>query len=113
MHNAIFQTIAEQLMEDERLRSNLDDDQAKIVLDWAIAWLGAQIHAARDAVAAQQIGRDELARVRDALKAVNAAARAERAALPKILAALRDAQAKSSPAQVLTMLNAPAPRANR
>ncbi|MBI3914311.1 MAG: hypothetical protein HY327_09035 [Chloroflexi bacterium] len=92
MGNAILQGVAEQLMEDERLRSNLDDDEAKIVLDWAIAWLGAQINAAADAPAAAQIAGAELGRVRDALKAVNASAKEQRPALPKIIAALRDAK---------------------
>lgn len=108
MHDAILQGVAEQLMEDERLRSNLDDDQAKIVLDWALAWMGAQINAAPDAPAAEQIARAELARVRDALRAVNALARAKPAAMPKILAALREAQPSQqlpSPAQLMAMLN--------
>ncbi|MBI3914308.1 MAG: hypothetical protein HY327_09020 [Chloroflexi bacterium] len=113
MHNAILQSVAEQLMEDERLRSHLDDDEAKIVLDWAMAWLGAQVNAAADAPAAAQIASAELARVRDALKAMNVAAKESSAAMPQILAALCDAQSKSSPAQVLAMLNAPVPRANR
>ena len=110
MPNAILQGVAEQLMEDERLRSNLDDVQAKIVLDWAIAWMGAQVNAAADAPAAAQIAGAELARVRDALRAVNASAKEERAAMPKILAALRDAkpsQRLPSPAQETDMLNAP------
>jgi hypothetical protein len=91
MHDAILQSVAEQLMEDERLRSNLDDDQAKIVLDWAIAWMGAQVNAAADAPAAAQIAGAELGRVRDVLKAINAAAKAGHAAVPQIFAALREA----------------------
>ncbi len=47
---------------------------------------------AADAPAAAQIAGAELAR--DALKAVNAAAKDSSAAMPLILAALRDAQAK-------------------
>ncbi len=54
--------------------------------------MGAQINPAADAPAAAQIAGAELARVRDALKAVNASAKEKRAAVPKILAALRDAQ---------------------
>ncbi len=113
MHDAILQGVAEQLMEDERLRSNLDDDEAKIILDWAIAWLGAQITPAADAPTAAQIAGAELARVRDALKAVNASAKESSAAVPEIFAALRDAKSRPTPAQLLAMLNAPAPRASR
>ncbi len=92
-------------------------------------WLGAQIRPAADAPilrlplhsvqgfgsgqAAAQIAGAELARARDALKAVNASAKESGAAAPEIIAARRDAQSKSSPAQLLAMLNVPAPRASR
>ncbi len=78
---------------------------------WASAWLGAQINAAADAPVAAQIAGAELARVRDVLKAVNAHAKHASAAMPQILAALRDTKPSErlpSPAQLMDMLNAPA-----
>ena len=70
----IVQRAAENLYGDERLRSNLTDGEAKIVLDWAVKWIGEQVNAARDEPTAQQIAQTELARVRQTATALNALA---------------------------------------
>ncbi|MBI3914419.1 MAG: hypothetical protein HY327_09605 [Chloroflexi bacterium] len=115
MYDNVLQNVVEQLLEDERLRSNLQDEEAQTTTEWAIHYLGAQINAARDESDAQQIGSRELARVRDVMRAINQRAQASPAALPKIFAAMREmlAQRQShSPAQIEQMLSAP-PAAKR
>ncbi len=67
----IVQGVAEKLLEDERLRSNLADGEAKIVLDWALGWIGAQVNAARDEAAARQIAQSEFERVRQVMGGLN------------------------------------------
>jgi hypothetical protein len=71
----IVQNAAEKLYEDERLRSNLTDGEAKVVLDWASGWVADQVNAARDETAAKQIVQDELARVRQTTATLNALAK--------------------------------------
>ncbi len=97
-YDHIVQSAAESLLEDERLRSNLTDAEAKIVLDWALGWLTKQIDAAPDEARAHAIRQGELARVRTIASAVNAMAkrraRLKRADVLKSLsAALPAAQA--------------------
>jgi hypothetical protein len=67
----IADNAAEKLLDDERLRSNFTDDEAKIVLDWAIAWLQAQVSAARDEIQAQQVAQKEFARLKQAVIQMN------------------------------------------
>lgn len=74
-YDSIIQSAAENLMEDERLRSNLTDGEAKIVLDWALAWLTKQINAAKDVARASETCQNELTRVRLIAKAANAMAK--------------------------------------
>jgi hypothetical protein len=68
----VAESVSEALYEDERLRSNLTDEQANLVLKWASNWLTEQISKARDEAAAQKIAQVESARVRSALAALNA-----------------------------------------
>ncbi len=71
----VVQNAAENLYEDERLRSNLTDDEAKIVLDWALGRISGQVNAARDEPAAKLAAQKELARVRPVVAAINALAK--------------------------------------
>ncbi len=82
----IIQNTAEKLYEDERLRSNLTDGEAKIVLDWAAGWITAQVSAARDETAAKQVAQTELARVQQTTTALNALAAKD--ATPRLADAL-------------------------
>lgn len=68
----ITQNAAENLYGDERLRSNLTDDEAKTVLDWALGRISAQVNAAHDEAAAKLAAQKELARVRPVVAAINA-----------------------------------------
>ena len=72
--DGIIQNAVEKLYEDERLRSNLTDDEARVVLDWATGWIADQVRAARDENAASQVAQGELTRVRQAAAALNALA---------------------------------------
>ena len=98
---------AESLYGDERLRSNLTDSQAKIILEWAVGWVAGQVNAAKDEVSAKQIAQGELTRVRQIASSLNALA-AKNAAprLDEVIAAIR-AGASSSAAltseQVLSL----------
>lgn len=71
---AVIQRTVEKLYEDEQLRSNLSDDEAKVVLGWAEDWLTAQISAADDENRARQIAQYEWTRVRHAVSTMNALA---------------------------------------
>jgi hypothetical protein len=71
----IAQSAAESLYEDERLRSNMTDGEAKVVLDWALGWISSQVNAGRDEASAKQIAQSELARVRQTVNAINALAK--------------------------------------
>ncbi len=66
------ETAAEALYEDERLRSNLADGEANIVLKWATDWITEHVNAASDDATAQKIAQSEVARVRAALSTFNA-----------------------------------------
>jgi len=70
----VIQRAAEKLYEDERLRSNLTDSEAKVVLDWATGWINERVSAARDEASAKQIAQGELGRVRQTVSAMNALA---------------------------------------
>ena len=67
----IVQRVTENLYEDERLRSNMTDNEAKVVLDWATGWIGERVNAAIDEASAKQIAQNELARVKQTVTAFN------------------------------------------
>ncbi len=68
----IVQKAAENLLGDERLRSNLTDEEAKISLDWALERIRTQVSTARDEASARSVAQKQLARVRPVLLAINA-----------------------------------------
>jgi hypothetical protein len=70
----MIQNAAEKLYGDERLRSNLTDNEAKVVMDWAMGWITEQVNAARDGTSAEQIAQTEMARVRQTVNGWNALA---------------------------------------
>jgi hypothetical protein len=75
-YDQVVRNASESLLEDERLRSNLTDREAKIVLeDWALEWLETRINTARSEASAKQIAKNELARVRAVVSAINALAK--------------------------------------
>ena len=87
----------ESLYEDERLRSNLKDTEAKIVLDWAASWVAGQVNAARDEASAKQIAHNELARVRQIASSLNAlAAKDATPRLDEVMAAISSSAPVSS-----------------
>lgn len=67
----VVQSAVEQLLEDGGLRSNLTDDEANTMINWAIAWLTGQVDRADDEAAARQVAQAELRRLRSALKDIN------------------------------------------
>jgi hypothetical protein len=66
------QNAAEKLMEDERLRSNLDDSEANLLVNWAIGWVRQRVSVSGDQAAAQQVQQAELARLRPTMSSINA-----------------------------------------
>ena len=67
----VLASAAEKLSSDERLRSNLTDDEFAPMLDWAIKWLGTKAAEAKDKTAAQKITQTELRRIETMMKQVN------------------------------------------
>ncbi len=67
----VLESAAEKLSGDERLRSNLTDDEFAPMLDWAIKWLGVKTVKAKDKAAAQKIAAKELKRIESAMKGTN------------------------------------------
>jgi hypothetical protein len=67
----IIQRVAESLYEDEQLRSNLADDEARVVLDWAAHSIEEQVISAKDESSAKQLAQRALARVRPVISAIN------------------------------------------
>jgi hypothetical protein len=107
----IVQNASESLLEDERLRSNLTDSEAKVVLDWAMGWIAEQVKTARDESSARQVAQAEVARVRKTAAALNAlAAKNATPRLADALAAIDPVSAQASAAltreQVLTLATA-------
>lgn len=98
----VIANAAEKLSGDERLRSNLTDDEFAPMLDWAIKWLGVKTAKAKDKAAAQKIAAKELKRIESAMKGVNdllkegntptleAAAKALKLKLPKKKVGIRN-----------------------
>ncbi len=71
----LLKPAVEKLYEDERLRSNLTDSEAKVILDWAANWLTKQASAAQDEASAKKVIESELARVRTSALALNTLAK--------------------------------------
>ena len=71
-YDNIIQSAAEKLLEDERLRASLSDDEARLLVNWAIGWLEERVSTAPDAAAAKQIAQAELARLRPSMQEINA-----------------------------------------
>lgn len=67
----VVQGVAESLYGDERLRSNLTDDEAKVVLDWALARVSERVATAKDESSARKAAQDALARVRPVIAALS------------------------------------------
>jgi len=70
-YEKVVQSAAEKLMEDEQLRSNLTDDEANILVNWAIEWLEGRVTKARDEAAARQMALAEAARLRVVMQKIN------------------------------------------
>lgn len=68
----ILERASERLMEDESLRSHLDDQQASLVLNRALAWLESCLRRGVRAQAAPDVNR-EIARAANAIRAINQA----------------------------------------
>ena len=68
----IIERVTEPLYEDEQLRSNLTDDEARVVLDWAVHWIEEQMGPAKDESSAKQSAQRALVRVRPVISAINA-----------------------------------------
>jgi hypothetical protein len=66
----ILRRAVESLMEDERLRSNLTDYEAEVVLNWANSWLEKKILSAPEEKA-EEIASKEKERVRNLLISLN------------------------------------------
>ncbi|MDE3088411.1 MAG: hypothetical protein KGJ80_03350 [Chloroflexota bacterium] len=96
----IVQNAVEKLYEDERLRSNLTDSEAKIVLDWATTWITDQVNAARDEASASQVAQNEFARVRQTAAALNALAAGN--ATPRLADVIAALEQSIQPQQTLT-----------
>ncbi|MBN1890376.1 MAG: hypothetical protein JW850_20450 [Thermoflexales bacterium] len=87
---SITQRAAEQLVENESLRSNLTDDEANTLLDWAIEWLESQVEKSPDEAAARQVAQAEVKRLRPAMQDINrqlAAGKTPTVGLPATLSA--------------------------
>jgi hypothetical protein len=67
----IVQGAAEKLMEDERLRANLTDDEANVLINWAIEWLEGHMAKASNEAAARQAVQAEVNRLRPAMQKIN------------------------------------------
>ena len=68
---SVVQGAAERLLEDEVLRSNLTDDEANVLINWAIEWLEGRVAQSRDQAAARQAAQIEIGRLRPALREIN------------------------------------------
>lgn len=104
----IAEKVTEQLYADERLRSNLTDDEATQVLNWAAEWIKGQIDAASDEPDAKRIAELALSRMRPVIKGINAfAARGGVWRVSDALVALEPALKPDQPlaqAQVIELL---------
>ena len=70
-YKSVVQGAADRLLEDEALRSNLTDDEAKMLIHWAIEWLESRVDPARDQATARRAAQAEMGRLRPALQEIN------------------------------------------
>lgn len=71
-YESVVQSAAEKLLEDERLRGNLTDDEANLLFNWAVEWLESRVDRAHDGTAARATAQAEAARLRLAISKINA-----------------------------------------
>ena len=71
-HEQVVQSAAEKLLEDERLRGNLTDDEANLLVNWAIERLESRVDRAQDETTARATAQAEVARLRPAMSKINA-----------------------------------------
>src|SRR5574341_946037 len=83
----IVQNASAALLEDERLRSNMTDGEAKIVMDWALGWIESRVNAAPDETNAKQVAQRELTHVREMCAALNGLAK--QSGVPDLFDAVR------------------------
>jgi hypothetical protein len=67
----VAQPAAENLYEDERLRSNLSDTEASIVLNWAVQWIQGRLKEIANDKTAAVVLQNETKRVRQAIASFN------------------------------------------
>ncbi|MBI5302830.1 MAG: hypothetical protein HY868_11895 [Chloroflexi bacterium] len=91
----ILQSATESLYGDECLRSNLTDDEANSVLDWATQWIAEQVSGAKDEATAKRIAQNELARVCTIVTAINGIAK--KPGVPSLGDAVRALELKTQP----------------
>ncbi len=77
------ESAAEGLYGDERLRSNLTDDEANLVLNWAVGWLEKRANVPAPGLAmgsktptAKRVSQASIDQVRQVVSSINGAARA-------------------------------------
>jgi len=95
----ILERAAERLMEDESLRSNLNDEQATLVLNRALKWLEMQL-VESEVLSAVSDSEQKVAQAVKAMRSVNA--RMKSAPSPDLFKVLQEALplGSISPAQV-------------
>jgi hypothetical protein len=71
-YERIVQSAAEKLLEDERLRGNLTDDEANLLVNWAVERLESRVDRAQDETTARATAQAEVARLRPAMSKINA-----------------------------------------
>jgi hypothetical protein len=86
-YDGIIQGVAEKLMEDERLRSNLADDEANFLLKWAIERVKGRVSSAPDEDTAHQTVQAEIARLHPAMVKINALLAGDKA--PSVVSAIQ------------------------
>ncbi len=109
----IVSRISEQLLEDDRLRSNLTDAEGKTVLDWGLMWLERQTAQARDEEDARRIAASAAPRVRQVLETINeGTATRQKGDLPsalKRIEALLSREQGPTRAEIAAAMSSPAP----
>jgi hypothetical protein len=71
-YDGVVEGAAGKILEDERLRGNLTDDEANLLVNWAVGWLESRVAGARDEAAARASALAEVARLRPAMSKINA-----------------------------------------
>jgi hypothetical protein len=71
-YERVVQSAAEKLLEDERLRGNLTDDEANLLVNWAVERLESRVDRAQDETTARATAQAEVARLRPAMSKINA-----------------------------------------